>query len=270
MLDNTPNVARFVNRLGRAAAAVTMSLAVFASASTAATVKNGSSCKKNAIGQTTVVSGKVFVCTKVGKKTVYKAVATTSSSAAVQSNAAKSTGPEGVWKTTTGSVAGYRVLELFAGKPAKNPAVGRTDAVTGSLTIVQNGGALVAKDVHVDVDMTKLVSDQSRRDDVVRGRGLETTKFPTASFTATEIALPADAASGSPINVTAKGKLTLHGVTKDVEVPVAAQVFNGNIEIAANISVAMAEYGIDPPSLAGFVTVDDTGVIEFKLLLSRS
>ena len=260
MLDNTPNVARIVNRLGRAAAAVTMSLAVFASASTAATVKNGSSCKKNAIGQTTVVSGKVFVCTKVGKKTVYKAVATTSSSAAVQSNAPKSTGPEGVWKTTTGSVAGYRVLELF----------GRTDAVTGSLTIVQNSGALIAKDVRVDVDMTKLVSDQSRRDDVVRGRGLETTKFPTASFTATEIALPADAASGSPINVTAKGKLTLHGVTKDVEVPVAAQVFNGNIEIAANISVAMAEYGIDPPSLAGFVTVDDTGVIEFKLLLSRS
>ncbi len=246
--------------------APTLILSVAPIASAATTVKDGSACKKNAIGQTAVVARKVFTCTKVGKKTIFKAAPIPASS-----SSASSAGPVGTWKAGAGSVAGYRVQELFAGKPAKNPAVGRTPAVTGALTIADSGSGLVVKDIKIDVDLTKLESDQSRRDGVLQGRGLEISKFPTASFSAAEVALPADAAKGGPINVTAKGKLTLHGVTKDIEFPLQAQLANGALEVVGtDIAVLMGDYGIDPPSVGGFVTVDDHGTLEFKLVFNRA
>lgn len=251
--------------------APTLILGVAPVVSAVTTVKDGSPCKKNAIGQTAVVARKVFTCTKVGKKTIFKAAPIPAASSSASSSSRSSTGPIGSWKAGAGSVAGYRVQELFAGKPAKNPAVGRTAAVTGGLTIADSGSGLVVKDIKIDVDLTKLESDQSRRDGVLQGRGLEISKFPNASFSAPEVALPADAAKGGPINVTAKGKLTLHGVTKDIEFPLQAQLANGALEVVGtDIAVLMGDYGIDPPSVGGFVTVDDHGTLEFKLVFNRA
>ena len=243
-------------------------------AGAASAAKAGGSCKRNAIGQSATVKGSVLTCTKVGSKTVWKAAATASAAAGTPAaGAASGNGPatvEGVWKVSTGSVAGYRVMELFAGKEAKNPAVGRTPGVTGGLTIAATAGALVAKDLKFDVDLTKLESDQGRRDQAIQGRGLEISKFPSATFAATEIALPADAGKNGVIKVNGKGKLTLHGVTKDVMVPIDAQILNGTLEVSGQIPITMADYGIEPPTFAGFVTVDDNGIIEFLLKLTRA
>ena len=67
------------------------------------------------------------------------------------------------FETASGSFAGFRVdEELTVGAVV---AVGRTGGVTGSLTI--DGGALVAAEINVD--MTTIVSNDSRREGAIRG-----------------------------------------------------------------------------------------------------
>ena len=160
---------------------------------------------------------------------------------------------------------GYRVEELFGGETIKKTAVGRTTALTGTLTVA-DGQVTV---VEIEADMTQLTSDSSRRDASVRSAGLETDEFPSAIFALTApIALPADLVPGEPVDVTATGDLTLHGVTRSVQVPLQAS-WNGasTISIATpeGIPIQMADYGIEPPDSA-FVSVDDNGEIELQLV----
>src|SRR5271170_871901 len=71
---------------------------------------------------------------------------------------------DGVWNVTTGSLAGYRVQDTLFGQ--SHAAVGRTSAVTGSITIV---GTTVTEG-RFSVDLTKVTSDQSLRDEQFQGR----------------------------------------------------------------------------------------------------
>ena len=116
--------------------------------------------------------------------------------------------------------------EQFAGESIEKTAVGRTIGVSGTMTIA--GGQVTA--VTIEADLTRLKSDQGRRDDYIRTRGLETNTYGTATFTLTEpIALPGDLPAGQQFDVTAVGDLTLHGVTKRVELPLQAQ-WDGKVD----------------------------------------
>ena len=81
----------------------------------------------------------------------------------------------------TSTLAGYRFDEELVSIGA-NTAVGRTPDVTGTMTVA--GGAVTAVDV--EVDLTTLDSDSDRRDGALRTRGLESDRFPTATFRLTE------------------------------------------------------------------------------------
>lgn len=180
-------------------------------------------------------------------------------------------GFDGTWTidTTSGSLAdgtatfaGYRIDEELAGFGA-NTAVGRTQDVTGSMTV--EGTTVSALDV--TVDMTTLRSDDDRRDGQLTDRGLQTSQFPTATFTLTD---PVDVGSvpktGEKIRVTAAGQLTLHGVTKDVEVPIEAQWNGERFEVVASFDVALADYGIEAPTGFSVLSVADTGTVELHVL----
>jgi polyisoprenoid-binding protein YceI len=162
----------------------------------------------------------------------------------------------------TRSYAGYRIDEELATVGA-NTAVGRTDDVTGTMTI--EGTSIT--DVDVEVYMTTLESDQERRDGAIGRRGLETERFPTASFKLTEpIDVGEEPAPGEGITENATGDLTLHGVTKRVTVPIQAKWTGQRIEVVASFDVALADYGIEPPTIPGRVlSVDDTGTVEMAL-----
>jgi polyisoprenoid-binding protein YceI len=69
--------------------------------------------------------------------------------------------------------------------------------------------------------------------------------------------------------VTVTGKLTIHGVTKDVTIQAKAQLVGGKAEIAGSTSVVMTDYGVSPPQMP-FVTVDSTLLLEFDIFLVRS
>ena len=165
---------------------------------------------------------------------------------------------------TTGTFAGFRIEEELA-SIGSTTAVGRTGDVTGGLTI---DGTTVTE-VSFAVDLTTVVTDQSRRDDKVQS-ALDTVQFPTATFKLTEpIELDAAAADGAAVSATAVGELTIHGVTQAIELPIEAQLVDGTIALVASTTITFADFGVAVPTAPIVVSVEDTGILEVQLLLTR-
>ncbi len=100
---------------------------------------------------------------------------------------------------------------------------------------------------------------------------LATSQYPTATFTLTQsVDLGPAAATGASISVTAVGDLTIHGTTKQVEIPLQAQLVNGTAVVVGSIDLTFADYGVAVPTSPVVVSVDDHGTLEFQLLLKRS
>lgn len=190
------------------------------------------------------------------------------------SPAAASSGLAGTWKVTTGSLAGYRVQELFVGETSKHLAVARTSNVSGGLTVNGDASGYQVSGITLTADVSSLHSvDQvvgrnvTQRDGIV-SRQLDVQQFPKATFTAASLSVPGTVTS-SPANVTATGKLTIRGVTKDVTVSATAQVVGDKIEIAGTTTINMTDYGVTPPQVP-FTTVDRAVTIEFDVFLVKS
>jgi polyisoprenoid-binding protein YceI len=154
--------------------------------------------------------------------------------------------------------AGYRVDEDYLGVGV-HTAVGRTPIVDGTLTLAGSkvtGATLVA-------DLTQLRSDQSRRDEALQTRGIETARYPRASF---QLDRPFEVSRSAQQTT---GRLALHGHKEPVPVSVRGQrLSGGGLELAGTAQVKFADFAIEPPSVAGLVKVQDHGVLEFRLRLA--
>jgi len=171
---------------------------------------------------------------------------------------------DGSWKVAAGSVAGYRVKEVLMGQD--NTAAGRTSDITGSVVV----SGTVVKSGSFTADLTTVRSDKDRRDAQFQGRIMDTATFPTAKFEFTDpVDLAPLPAAGQPKTVPVKGKLTLHGNTKDVTVTVTCRRTGATAQIVGSIPIAFADYFIPNPSF-GPVTTQDHGVLEFSLKLEHS
>ena len=162
--------------------------------------------------------------------------------------------------------------EQLANLPAESDAIGRTSDVTGSITVVDagDGAQLTAGDIAIDT--TTIASDESRRDNRMRSEGLQTDQFPTATFTLTQpVDVPAAAVAGTATDVTLVGDLTLHGVTKSVEIPAQAVLANGQIQVAGSLSFPLSDFQITAPNVGGFiVSIADEGALEFVVVFAKA
>jgi polyisoprenoid-binding protein YceI len=180
----------------------------------------------------------------------------------------------GTWTVTTGSQARYRVKELFVGETAKHDAVAQTSSVTGTLTVGGDATGYQANGITVTAGLGSLHSidqvagrDVSQRDGIV-SRQLDVQQFPNATFTATSASIPGSVTSAQ-VDITVPGKLTIHGVAKDVTATAKAQVVGDKIEIAGSVAINMTDYGVSPPQVP-FTAVDPTVTIEFDLFLTKT
>ncbi len=236
-------------------------------ASNAATAKAGGRCTK--VGQK---SG-VLVCSKKASRLVWAKVSVTApgttqagspTTVGHPASVPPVEGIEGVWKATSDSVVGYRVKEVLSGQSTEG--VGRTNAVTGKLTIV----GTKATSVDLIVDVTKFESDNDKRDRQVQERILETEKFPTAKLvSATPIEFGKVPADKEVISVKGKVNLTIKGVSKTVDVDIAARRNGPNIEINGSITLVWADWGVANPSLAPLVETEDKGLLEYLIVFRR-
>jgi polyisoprenoid-binding protein YceI len=178
----------------------------------------------------------------------------------------------GTWNIAAGSEAGYRVRERLASLDAESDAVGRTSDVTGSVTVVEtaDGAQLTAGEIAIDT--TTITSDEDRRDNRLRSEGLQTDQFQSATFTLTQpVDVPAAALAGTVTDVTLVGDLTLHGVTRSVEIPAQAQVANGQVQVAGSLTFPLADFEITAPNVGGFIiSIADEGALEFLMVFAKA
>ncbi|TAL07928.1 MAG: YceI family protein, partial [Chloroflexota bacterium] len=66
------------------------------------------------------------------------------------------------------------------------------------------------------------------------------------------------------------GDLTIHGVTKSVTIQGQARLNGDRIEIVAALTFPFSDFGMTPPSIAGFVQVQDDATLEVLVSLARS
>ena len=183
-------------------------------------------------------------------------------------------GVDGVWAVDksvgsfsdfTSAFVGYRVNEELAGVGAKT-AFGRTPDVSGTLTIA---GTSVT-DAQFQVDLTTLQSDESQRDDQIHHQALETDRFPTAKFALTQpIDLGTIPTANQTIHVNAVGKLTLHGVTRDVTIPLDAKLVNNTIVVTGQLGITFADYQIEKPHSFKVLSIEDKGIMELQLFFKH-
>jgi polyisoprenoid-binding protein YceI len=180
----------------------------------------------------------------------------------------------GRWTVASGSIAGYRVKELFVGQASKHEAVARTSTVSGSLTVTGDSSGYQVSGVTFTAGLADLHSVDSvagrnvtQRDGVV-SRQLEVQQFPNATLSVASASVPG-LISSQQVDVTATAKLTIHGVTKDVTVKAKAQVVGNRVEIAGSASIDMTDFGVSPPQVP-FVTVDSAVVIDFDIFLTKA
>ncbi|MEO0494771.1 MAG: YceI family protein [Actinomycetota bacterium] len=168
------------------------------------------------------------------------------------------------FETASGSFAGFRVdEELTIGEVV---AVGRTGGVSGAVTI--EGGRLTGTDI--TVDMAAITSNDSRREGPIRG-AIMASDFPEATFVLTEpVNLPDGLADGEVVTVDAVGDLTVAGTTNQATFTINALVRDDGFGvITGSTTITWEDYGVSAPSAPIVVSIDESGIVEFQLIVTK-
>ncbi len=169
----------------------------------------------------------------------------------------------GTWVIGEGSSAGYRVDELLNGEPVT--VVGTSDDVRGSLVIE----GFTLKSAELEIDVATIVTDNAQRDRFFQQQAVQVTEHPKATFVLTEpVTQPVAPETGQVVEQTLTGELTIAGVTQQVTFVAQVRSDGETTEIAGQIPITFADFGVTAPSL-GFVVVEPTGFVEFSLIAER-
>ncbi|MDE0498293.1 MAG: YceI family protein [Acidimicrobiaceae bacterium] len=165
----------------------------------------------------------------------------------------------------TGSFAGFRVDEELA-RIGAFTAVGRTGDVSGTLVIAEES----VTSVEIEVDLTTLRTDDSRRDGAVQ-RALGTSQHPTATFSLTEeLHIDGAVELGGSISLMASGDLTVNGITQPVTIDIEAQLVGSVIAVVGSVEITFADFDVTVPQVPIVLSAEDHGIMEFQLLFRRS
>jgi polyisoprenoid-binding protein YceI len=185
--------------------------------------------------------------------------------------ATSSGGMTGTWSIVSSSVVGYRVREKLAFLPAKSDAVGRTHSVAGSMSLAGSGTRLRVTAATFVANVRTLKSDRAMRDARIHTLGLQSDQYPTVTFVLIRpISIASATAHGQVVHTDAVGSLTLHGVTRTVTIPLTARFRAGQIETVGSITFPFSQFGMQPPNIGGFVSVENHATMEFDLRFQHS
>jgi polyisoprenoid-binding protein YceI len=197
------------------------------------------------------------------------APSTTAGQASGTTQAEGAATPDGTWQVSDdgSSYVGYRVREQLAFLNSPNEAVGRSTAVTGTMQVA--GDQVQA--VRIEADLTQLTSDETRRDNAIRDRGLESARYPTATLELAEpIRLATAPVQGQEVRGQGRGRLTVHGVTREVDLDLQGRWTGETIQVVGQLPVKMSDYQIEPPRFGPVVSIEDSLAVDFNLVFERA
>ena len=233
---------------------------------------------KSKRGALFAVAGSLLVIAVVGLALVYFLLFPTSSPKPFALSSPVATTPissgtqlSGSWTIASGSEAGYRVREKLGFLPAQSDAVGRTSAVSGTVKVTQSGRVVTIRTASFKVAVNELKSDRSMRDERIRKIGLESDKYPTATFAlSTPVTLAASAIDGGVVHVSATGVFDIHGTSRRETVPLEMTLSDSRIQAVGSLTFPWSEFNMTAPSVGGFVNVTGKATLEFDLDLKRA
>ena len=93
---------------------------------------------------------------------------------------------------------------------------------------------------------------------------LDVARFPSIRFVSKSVSAGADAR-----DVTIRGELTLHGVTRAIAIPVRLEVAPDSLNATGTTTLRQTDFGIKPISKAGVVNVKDELALSWRLVGRR-
>ena len=168
--------------------------------------------------------------------------------------------------------ANYRVTEQLARLPSPIEAIGYTESITGGIYINYDG--MPNANSVINIDLSSLKSDESKRDNYLRTNSLETTKFPEAVFEIKDIkGFDIDSLMNLQKNdfqMQLIGDLTVHGVTKTKIWDINATSELGKLKGKGTLSFPFSDFNMDIPKLFFIISVEDkiTLELDFDITLS--
>ena len=170
---------------------------------------------------------------------------------------------------SSASQASYHAREQLVGKSLPSDAVGTSSSVSGTLVLGADGSVL-ADQSKITVDLTKLRSNESRRDNWIQGNTLQTSRYPMATFVPNAVqglAMPLPTTGQATFQLS--GDLTVHGVTKPVTWQVTANFADATVSGSATTDVKITDYGMTPPRVGPVLSIEDGLTLELAFTAAR-
>ena len=185
-------------------------------------------------------------------------VAGSTTAAPTTTVAAEGSGDEGILDrlaatsfSFSAGTATWSVPETFASTGLNVTAVGRSESLEGTVDLAGSS--------QFTVDLTTFVSDQDRRDNRVRQ---QFSADPIATFTTSDLQLPDSYTEGDVLATEVTGELTINSVTRTVTWSVEARIVGSQLDVTAELDIVLTDFSVTPPSIGGFVTVEDSARLE--------
>lgn len=172
--------------------------------------------------------------------------------------AAPAAGSATVYRIDAGqSEAHYEVGETFFQGNRFVVAIGRTQGIAGDV-LVDFANPANSQIGTIVIDVSQLTSDESRRDNYIRNNGLESSRYPQATFVPTKIeGLPASVKPGDTLTLKVTGDLTVKETTKPVTFEVTLLAAADKLTGSAVTQILLSDFGVGPIQIAMLATEDE-------------
>ena len=102
---------------------------------------------------------------------------------------------------------------------------------------------------------------------MIRQNWLESSKFPMAEFTPTEIrGLPEAYQDGRDVPLQVTGNLKIRNAVKPTTFAVTVKLDGGALTGSATATILMTDFGFDPPSIFGILKAENEARLELRFV----
>jgi polyisoprenoid-binding protein YceI len=162
------------------------------------------------------------------------------------------------------SQVSYEVGETFLNDNRFNLAIGVTKQIEGEIT-ANKTDPTKSSIGPITVDISQFTSDSNRRDSAIRGRWLESEKFPKAVGKPTKIdTLPSSYKEGQDYTFKVTGDLKVRDVSKPVTFDVTARLNGDVLSGSAETTILLSDFGVGPISIGGMLNTEDKAKLILK------
>ncbi|MGH2376485.1 MAG: YceI family protein [bacterium] len=181
--------------------------------------------------------------------------------------ASPAAGPQRFVIVPAESQVSYRVGEILFNQGNRfNVALGTTNAIRGEI-FIDRSTPRNSRLSPITVDISRFQSDSARRDNAIRDRWLESSRFPTAEFTPTSIeGLPETYTDGRELNLNVTGTLRIREVTRPTTFAVTLRLQGTALTGVGTTAIRMTDFGFDPPSILGILRAENDAKLEFRFV----